>query len=216
MVVYKGHLPNLTEDERDRHYRGERRYRVSKLYLGGMSIGEISDREKMTPSEVKAELNVLRRIWLRKATSNVAERKAKELAKLDNLESMAWEAWHHSCENSERLKVFTTSRPKSKGSMAMQVLQQKMSKEVIGRSGNPKYLEMVARCIETRCKILGMFAKDAAVTNNNVFINWDEVATPQEPKEVTSSLFVPAGLTAPTAPANPVDYSPQETGPPSP
>jgi hypothetical protein len=69
------------------------------------------------------------------ASAAVAKQRAKELARLDNLERTYWEAYERSCQRSE------TASEKQQ------------------RDGNPRFLEGIQRCVALRCQILGLIDK---------------------------------------------------------
>jgi hypothetical protein len=81
--------------------------------------------------------------------------KARELAKLDHAERRYWEAWERSIEE------FRSRTIKAKGIKADQKIQAKpeQAEQTIyteNRCGDPRFLDGVLKCIERRCKLLGL------------------------------------------------------------
>ena len=74
--------------------------------------------------------------------------KAKELARIDRLERVAWRAWQRSCRQKEK----ASSRLEKK----LDAAQGKTvsSKQTEARDGNAEYLKRVEWCISKRCELL--------------------------------------------------------------
>ena len=73
--------------------------------------------------------------------------------RIDNLEAVAWDAWEHSKENKE------TSTTKQVGNVTTEA-----TTRLECQSGNPAFLEMVLKCIDRRCRLMGLDAKNEPVT----------------------------------------------------
>ena len=69
---------------------------AARLYLGGHTQREIAELVGVTQQQVSLDLAEIRFRWSAAAVGAMAERTATELAKLDNLERTAWEAWEAS------------------------------------------------------------------------------------------------------------------------
>lgn len=84
--------------------------------------------------------------------------KAKECARLDELEREAWEAWDRSKEKQIRVEyeVADDEVPFSASSKAS-VHRTKKHKVVEIKVGDSKYMEMIERTIKMRCDIIGLF-----------------------------------------------------------
>ncbi len=76
-------------------------------------------------------------------------KKAEELAKIDALERTYWKAWRRSCKDRE-----VQTAEKVTGDTA----RSKAATRREGQSGNPAFLAGVERCIDRRCKLLGLDA----------------------------------------------------------
>jgi hypothetical protein len=85
--------------------------------------------------------------------------KARELAKIDQLEREYYAAWHRSCEDAETTKQKKRGKvEKRKDDDGQFVAEQpaEMTRILKGQAGDPRYLQGVERCIEKRCKIMGI------------------------------------------------------------
>lgn len=132
-------------------------------YLAGKSLREIAEwfsknrPYKVNVSHVARDLECVRIIWRERASQLVGERKAEELARLDRVEAEAWDAWDRSKKDST--KKFGERRTPS-GGAAVETLGQQTEQ----RDGNPKFLELVARCVEKRLDILGLAQRRVTLT----------------------------------------------------
>ncbi len=127
-----------------------RRARVARAYCRGESQVAIAAAEQVAQSTVSTDLKWIRAEWLRSLLQDFGARKAEELAKLDHLESVAWQAWERSCQDAETLHARTEQANGQPGRTVTE-------KTVKGQSGDPRFLEQVFRCIDARCKVLGLF-----------------------------------------------------------
>ncbi len=97
------------------------------------------------------DLNVIRGRWRRSALLDFDARQALELAKVDELERVYWQAWERSRQTRE-----TTSTKKVDGKEAK--IEAAMSRQQL--LGDPRFLAGVQWCIERRCKLLGIDAPE--------------------------------------------------------
>lgn len=88
--------------------------------------------------------------WRESAASSIDERKAVELARLDELERTAWRDY----EGSKRDRVRRTRETRHGAEVGETILTE-------DRIGNPQFLRIVESAINQRCKILGI--EDAAL-----------------------------------------------------
>lgn len=123
----------------------ERREQISKMYLEGWPQFRIAEKVKVTQQQVSKDLSVLRRVWQLNATQNTDKYISKELAKIDKLEYEYWTAWRKSIENYEKSKKKFVDKK-----------QKELTKEEVIVFGDPRFLHGIERCIERRCKLLGL------------------------------------------------------------
>lgn len=175
----------------------ERQERVAKLYVEGKNQYEIAKLEKVTQSCISGDIRRIRQRWLDRANEAFDQKKADELAKIDNLEVLALDAWKRSCEDAEiNVKKVKKALRKVKGieaniikgkktklpeeeQMELTPVVDEETKTRKGQSGNPAFLEVIRGCIEMRAKILGLF-QEIHITNQtevNIINQWNAIIT---------------------------------------
>ena len=128
----------------------ERRRRVASLYLRGLRQWEIGRQLGVTQQCIARDVAALENEWLAAAVVDLDAAKAKELARIDRLERVAWRAWRRSCQRKER----ASTRLEKKLHEDAQQGKTVTSKQTELRDGNPEYLKRVEWCINKRCELL--------------------------------------------------------------
>jgi hypothetical protein len=128
----------------------ERRKRVAAQYLQGMSQWEIGRQLGVTQQCIAKDIHALEKEWLASAVVDIDAAKAKELARIDRLERVAWRAWRRSGQRKERAITRLEKRLNEDAQKAKTVT----SKTTELRDGNPEYLKRVEWCISKRCELL--------------------------------------------------------------
>jgi hypothetical protein len=141
-------MPGRSAQERFRIL--ERRKRVAGMYLRSMSQWEIGRQLGVTQQCVAKDVQALEKEWLASALVDIDMAKAKELARIDRLERVAWRAWRRSCQRKER----ASTRLEKKLDEAAQQGKTVTSKQTELRDGNPEYLKRVEWCVNKRCELL--------------------------------------------------------------
>lgn len=170
----------------------ERRKQVAELYLQGWWQTEIAKEVKVTQQCVSQDLSVLRRLWQQSAMVNIDKIKAKELAKIDRLESEYWTAWDKSKTDYQRVIS------KKIGNIhAEKTLQD------IVLSGDARFLQGIQWCINKRCEIFGINApKEIDLKSKGESIQPLNITVDSlETSEVLKQL-IDASKTDPGIPAN--------------
>ena len=80
----------------------ERRKRVAEMYLQGLRQWEIGRRLGVTQQCIAKDVLALEKEWLASTLVHIDAAKAKELARIDRLERVAWAAWRRSCRRKEK------------------------------------------------------------------------------------------------------------------
>jgi hypothetical protein len=124
----------------------DRRRHAARRYLRGETQWEIAFALEVDQATVSRDLKALREEWRANALMDVSARVAEELRKVDECEKCAWQAWARSQENAEVLKA----RMQGKDAVT-----EKTSK---GQAGDPRFLELVLKCVARRCELLGLDA----------------------------------------------------------
>src|SRR5215470_6362585 len=128
----------------------ERRQRVAGMYLQGMKQWEIGRQLNVTQQCIAKDIQALEKEWLASAVVDIDAAKAKELARIDRLERVAWRAWQRSCKRKER----ASTRLEKKADEDARQGKTVTSKHTELRDGNPEYLKRVEWCINKRCELL--------------------------------------------------------------
>jgi hypothetical protein len=155
---------------------------LATLYFRGMPQYLCAERLGVSRQQVGYDLAVLRKRWQASALADFGARLAQELARLDHLEAVAWQAWERSCRDEEAAhEACEGGRTRSR-------------KTVRGRSGNPAFLEQISRCIEARLRVMGAFKQvNVSNTMNGVVINWDEMTDPQPVEDKVEARITEIG-----------------------
>ncbi|HVC98671.1 MAG TPA: hypothetical protein VND64_33710 [Pirellulales bacterium] len=131
----------------------QRRADVTRLYVRGNSLPEIAANLGLSDSAVAHELAEIRKEWVASSLRDRVEAKARELAKLDHVESEAWKAWERSQKKFTRVK---TSEKKGKDKNCETITDENCETITETRSGEPKHMAAAQRAIELRMVILGL------------------------------------------------------------
>lgn len=163
---------SASQQERDRR-------EIARLYLQGMYQADIAERLGLSQPTVSRDIQLLIEEWKVERVYDINEAKARELAKVDNLELEYWEAWHRSQENAEKeVKKQKAVPGKAKGAS---VINQEIQKTSEGQTGDPRFLSGVQWCIERRCLILGVDApKKSDITSGGKAIKGYTVVSPDD------------------------------------
>ena len=137
------------------------RLEIARRYLEGQFQIEIAQALGTTQEMVCYDLKAVQRQWQENYAHRLDELKAKELAKIDNLEKNYWEAWQQS------LKPTQITSSGKKGSTVS------VNKRTEQRNGNPAFLQGVQWCVDRRIKLLGLDAPVKAELSGSMNINQD-------------------------------------------
>lgn len=151
-----------------------------------MGIGE------KTYNNIVKDLNAL---WAANAETAFAEVKARELARIDHLRAVAWEAWENSrkgerVDNSKVTQALRMVRDQSTKTVPQGEKRAKKEEiavfkmETVGKTktrntrssaGDVGFLNIVKWCMEMMFKVYGVGQPN--VTNNNLFVGGDPAAS---------------------------------------
>ena len=135
----------------DKFRIAERRKTVASLYLQGKYQEEIATVVKVDRGTVSRDLKVVQEEWLKSGVMDLNAAKARELAKLDEVERQAWDAWEESRKDAETMEVTGTAQG-GKGK------PDKVKKITKGQAGDSRFLAIILDCVNRRCEILGLDA----------------------------------------------------------
>jgi len=128
--------------------RAQRRVQVAELHLKGWTHRQIAARLGIDSATIRHDLAHLRRDWQTSAIGDFHQAQQQELARLAQVEREAWSAW----DDSKRDLVTTKVSKEGDENRSKQRAEQTTR----GQSGNPRYLDVIQRCIERRCKMFGL------------------------------------------------------------
>ena len=143
----------------------QRRVQVAALYLRGQTQSAIGSTLGVTQKTVSNDLSALLAQWRAEALGDTDELRLRELEKINELERTYWTAWEESRGTAKRLTA-----AKSEGGDRTQVTTEE-------RAGDPRFLSGVERCIERRCKLLGLDAPERVVHGGRIDIVFERTLT---------------------------------------
>lgn len=138
--------------------------RTAEYYLQGWTQRRIADKLGVSQAQVSLDLKKMQKRWQESALVNFDEARAKELARIDELERTYWAEWHRSREARTISRTRRSARDlpgkgKEEGEDEGQTIRSAESSEIIEeRLGDPRYLQGVQWCIQERIKLLGLYA----------------------------------------------------------
>jgi predicted hydrocarbon binding protein len=145
-----------------------RRQLAAKFYLRGYHAARIAEEigkemgRKFSRPQISADLQILAKEWRESALFDIGAAKAKELAKINNLETEYWEAWEKSkkdyIEKSRKKKTYKNNEaPEAHQEDDIKNMQSIEIGSVKKRAtGNAAFLAGIQWCIEKRIKLLGL------------------------------------------------------------
>lgn len=142
-----------------------RRMQVSELYLQGMTQAAIAQKVGVSQAVISKDLKELRVQWIERSMEAISERKAIELAKIDALELTYWDAWERSKADRETVTQEKIGEIKDPTTGALIGTRARETRVRTGQTGTSAFLDGVMKCIDKRCKILGL---DAPNRNLNI------------------------------------------------
>ena len=159
-------VPRGRPDRKTRLMLVNRRREVANLYMSGLDQYQIGDRLGISQPIVSMDIAAVKKRWLQSSLRDWDTLKAEELAKIERTEEEAWAAWERSQRDAETIHVRTESAPRMNGENILVEETRKTIKEktVQGQVGDPRFLEVIAKCREQRCKIFGLF-RDVNINN---------------------------------------------------
>jgi hypothetical protein len=204
--------------------REERRRNVARLYLRGHSIGQISEVLTVHHKTVHKDLTFVRAAWREQAIASVQDHVNRELAKIDHIETEAWDAWEASKKPEE---VTTIENSESK---IVPGENQTGSTKVSRRTSNralpsAEYMATIRWCVEQRCKLLNLYPGgrpvgggdgdqgDGTFSVDMVRLRATFSSVSTEEAKALESMYAKLGFKKPSEEDDVVDAIPNEEGP---
>jgi hypothetical protein len=142
---------------RDGQTRLADRAKIATWYLEGKTQVFMASELGRNRETIAEDLAAIREMWLESTIHDFNERMSIELAKIENIEQIAWQKFWESCERQEKVTVET-------GAGRMGPINSTKTESVDKPVGDPRWLQQVSWCIDRRCKIFGFDAPDKHVT----------------------------------------------------
>lgn len=144
---------------------------VSRMYFEGKLQSEIAEVIGVSQAAISKDLKTLKKAWQESALIDFDAAKQMQLARIDNLERETWATWNKSKED-RITETEGTSESLKHGTLTT------YSKTTQKHIGDQRFIDTLARLIEQRSKILGLYSD----TTVNIQVNWVSLAISAEKK----------------------------------
>lgn len=164
--------------------------KISKLYLEGIGQAEIARILGVKAQAVYNAIHALKKEWRESTTMDFSEARDRELARIDHMESVAWEAFEAS-QQVAQVKITKTGKErriigkklvktgkgvnlKESEEPVYKMVPVKDSIEIQqkGQTGDPRFLDIIIQCRRDRMKLLALVT-DTPHIQNQFVVNWD-------------------------------------------
>lgn len=119
---------------------------------------------------VHYDLRAVERRWREAQLVNFNEARQRELARLDIIEAELWNAWERSCKRSsstrDRERRLPGIVPRAADHAAdaeeqklLERVEREISVRIEERDGDPRFMELVLKCVQARARLLGLYPK---------------------------------------------------------
>lgn len=139
-------MPARTPEQREKDL-----ITISDMALRGRSLRQIAAQIGIAHSCIVAEMKLIRERWREDYTAKADEHITRELAKLERMETEAWDAW----ERSQAAAV--TKRTRREDGLVAKTINEVTSTDQVG---NSVYLQLAHDCMKSRRKLLGLDAPE--------------------------------------------------------
>lgn len=147
------------QKERDKNF-------ITSLYLKGYSCRyiaselckEVGEDKYISYRTVNNDIRSLLKEWEKDRIDDINHLKLIELEKINKLERTYWEAWEKSVTDYQRTNKKIKAKAGKQDNSKPSPSEQEIATTDMISMGNPSYLSGIERCIQMRCKILGIEA----------------------------------------------------------
>jgi hypothetical protein len=148
---------------------------ICQMYLQGFNFFEISKTTELAIPVVKDVIDESRRVWVERHNRSLTDLMAEQVAKIDQVESRAWESYYMS--RKAYLEEQESSGSNDKGSFSS--TRKTKRKQV----GSAEFLNIILNCVKQRSELLGLNKKDddQGVRHNSMLV---VVNTPDEARAI--------------------------------
>lgn len=174
----------------------ERQLEVARHYVAGYVQAEIAARVGVSQQQVSKDIEEVKRRWREMSTITLMEHRAKALDSVDRMEQQCNEAWEKSKADAETKKVTVEKvmrleevnesipvggkKPKRNGGgvkvpeMKLVPVRECTEVSVKGQTGDVRFQQQIAWCVEMRLKILGVLEEKKGDVNI-LNLNWEQL-----------------------------------------
>jgi hypothetical protein len=134
---------------------------IAAMHLKGVPQREIAANFNLKQPQISKDIAEIYRRWAEKNPIALSTLKARELARIDELERTYWKAWEDSQKPREvEFQEKTSIEPdvSEDGAATAGKDRLKASRRTEGQVGNPAFLAGISKCGEQRCKLIGLDA----------------------------------------------------------
>jgi len=156
----------------------ERRQKVTELYLEGWSQSAIATELNIAQSTVSDDIQHVRRKWEQSALQNYDELRSLADQKLQHIEHEAWAGWRRS------------QKPAQSAVVSGEGVAQQSRKSMKNQYGDPRFLDLVNKCIAQRRALLGLDVLPATAPMEG---QENELVSLDERRERVLTLFTAFG-----------------------
>lgn len=136
--------------------------KIAALYLQGRRQVDIAEELNVTQQQISYDIKELHKRWRESSLIDLNEAKQRELARIDELERVYWQAWEASRGEQQR-----STATKTAATARAQITK-------IDSPGDPRFLAGVQWCIDQRCKIIGVYAPVKQEVSGPVVLKFDK------------------------------------------
>lgn len=159
---------------RNREREDGKTLKVAELWLRGFSLRKISVLTGLSKYKVHDLISKSKLIWRNRKDLALGDVIAEQLRRVDLAEMKAWEAWEKSHQDQVETRVYTTKEGIFK------------SRTTKSSSGDPRFIDIVLKCIEQRCKLLSVYKPPEERAELEVWGVTVVVDTPEQAEEILS------------------------------
>jgi len=138
----------------------QNRVKIAELYIKGVYQAEIATELNLDQSTISRDLKAIQAEWVKNTTLDLDHFKGKEIAKIDQVERTAWEGYTRSLEKFKSTITTGKGITEDKETGKVTAGNKDQVVKVEERNGDPRFLDVVMKCIERRCKIMGLDKED--------------------------------------------------------
>jgi hypothetical protein len=148
---------------------------ICQMYLQGYSFMEIAKVVQLSSVLVRETVEESRKIWLERHDRALSDLVAEQVAKIDRVESRAWESYELSRETTSESIDATGSNDKGAWSSVKKIRKK--------QTGSADFLHIILSCVKQRTDLLGLSkrSEEDAIRHNSMLV---VVNTPEEARAI--------------------------------